>query len=93
MLLLILVLTCRLSILIISWKNFAIDFTLPKQIVIGEIFPFVYHSFHTQQKKALKKLVESLPYYQDKLGEKEVFKHFMDIISKVGSLSSELNFP
>lgn len=32
----------------------------------------------------MKKLIESLPLYQDKLFDKEIFKHFIDIISKVG---------
>jgi condensin complex subunit 1 len=37
---------------------------------------------------AVKKLVEGLPFYQDKLHEEGVFKRFQEILAKVRSPSS-----
>jgi condensin complex subunit 1 len=40
--------------------------------------------------RSFKKLVEGLPYYQDKLHEPVVFQRFQDILQKVPSLSLSL---
>jgi condensin complex subunit 1 len=35
--------------------------------------------------KSVKKIVENLPLFQDKLSEEAVFKHFADIVNKASS--------